>query len=368
MHNIKNQAAVQRSMSADVVRVTALLMIVALHTILNFTVRPDFFATKVWFLFEPLVVLSKAGIPLFFMLSGYLVINKNRTIKDNLYKTIKRILIPLCFFTIINIIIASFKFDYAGSDLAAFWQGQLIRVTNFPSSWLWFLVVLAFLYLLNPVWQLIFTNEKNKKIAIYILVLTFLFSIFATFIKFPSLKNETLYNNFTGWLGYVFFYLYGGVIRNNWFNIKYRNNILLIIIGFVMVAVGDFYTSYAKINNIEFIWSGYFFDYLSLPNVLLSLGLFNILIMSDYSALNSNILGKRLYATITWLAGLSFGIYLIHSYVVSFFTDVIAFDFDHLGINVYLYNFLNYFLVLGISTIIVFLIRKTPKLRAVIGE
>lgn len=368
MSDINKQAISTRSIPADVVRVVALLMIIALHTILNFTVRPDFFATKVWFIFEPFVVFSKAGIPLFFMLSGFLVIHKNRNIKDNLYKTFRRIIVPLCFFSIINIIIAYFKFDFTSSASSDFWQSQLVRVTNFPSSWLWFLVVLAFLYLLNPVWQLILTNDKNKKIAIYILTLTFIFSIFATFIKFPSLKNEILYNNFTGWLGYVFLYLYGGVLRANWINIK--NNWLnkyLVIIGFFMVVTGDFYTSYAKINNIDFIWSGYFFDYLSLPNILLSVGLFNILMMSKYSILEKSNAGIRINKFLKWLAGLSFGIYLIHSYVVSFFTDVIKFDFDHLQINVYLYNFLNYFLVLSISMVITYLISKIPKLRAVIG-
>lgn len=369
MHNSNKQTTSARTISADVIRVVALLMIIALHTILNFTIRPDFFATKVWFFFEPFVIFSKAGIPLFFMLSGYLVINKNRAIIENLYKTYRRILIPLFFFSVLNIIIAYFKFDFSNYSALDFWQGQLIRVTNFPSSWLWFLVVLAFLYLLNPIWQLIFSNEKNKQIALYILFLTFLFSVFATFIKFPSMKNEILYNNFTGWLGYVCLYLYGGVIRAKWFSmVKFRSNILFIIIGFIMVAIGDFYTSYAKINNIEFIWSGYFFDYLSIPNLLLSIGLFNVLINADYSVLKNNNIGVKIYSFIKWLAVLSFGIYLIHSYVVSIFTDVLKIDFDHLQINVYLYNFLNYFLVLGISAIITYLISKIPKIRAVIGS
>lgn len=368
MHHLNKQVDNPRSISADVVRVVALLMIIALHTILNFTVRPDFFATKAWFFLEPFVVFSKAGIPLFFMLSGYLVISKNRAIKENLYKTFRRIILPLCFFSVINIIIAYFKHDFSTSTMLDFWQGQLIRITNFPSSWLWFLVVLAFLYLLNPVWQLILSDDKNKKIALYFLVLTFLFSILATFIKFPSMKNEILYNNFTGWLGYVFLYFYGGILRVGWLNpVKYRQNIIFIISGFTTVAIGDFYTSYAKINNIDFIWSGYFFDYLSLPNILLSVGLFNILIVSNYLVLKKSNAGKRLNSFIIWLAGLSFGIYLIHSYVVSFFTDVIKFDFDHLQINVYLYNFLNYFLVLSISMVITYLISKIPKLRAVIG-
>jgi surface polysaccharide O-acyltransferase-like enzyme len=364
-----NKTPLSRLISVDVIRVLALLMVIVLHTILNFTIRPDFFATKLWFTLEPLAALSKASILLFFMLSGFLVINKNRSIKDNLQKTIKRIVVPLCFFSVLNIVIAFAKFHSSGTNGIGFWQGQLVRVTNFPSSWLWFLVVLIFLYLLNPVWQLIFSNTKNRNIALYLVTLTFLFSIFATFIKFPSLKDLVFYNNFTGWLGYLSLYLYGGLVRNEWISINHKKlNIALVIIGLFTIMAGDYYTSFAKIHSLNFIWSGYFFEYLSLPDILMSIGMFNLLIKLDYGWFTDNNLGKILLKLIQWLAGLSFGIYLIHSYVVSIFTDILGFSFDNLTINVYLYNILNYGLVLGISTIITYAITKIPKLKMIIGE
>src|SRR5260221_8277573 len=88
----------ERIFSADVIRVAAMLMVVVLHTILNFTLRPDFFATKVWFAFEPIVAISKTAVLLFFMISGYLVIGKERSIRENLKKIRGVIVIPFVFF------------------------------------------------------------------------------------------------------------------------------------------------------------------------------------------------------------------------------------------------------------------------------
>jgi peptidoglycan/LPS O-acetylase OafA/YrhL len=224
------------------------------------------------------------------------------------------------------------------------------------------------MYLLNPVWQLIFNNSKNRNVVRYIVLLSFLFSVIVTIIKFPSLKNDIFYNNFTAWLGFLFFYLYGGLIRNNWINISNKVNIGLVIFSFFAIMIGDFFTAFANVYHLNFIWNGYTFDYLSIPVILLSVGLFNILIKADYHWISENNIGQKFPHILKWLAGLSFGIYLIHSYVVSIFTDKIGFAFDKLSINVYLYNILNYSLVLTISLIITYVIKKTPKLKMVIGE
>src|SRR3972149_11856285 len=160
-----------RILNVDIIRILAMLMVFALHPILNFTVRLDFFATKLWFLLEPLVALSKTCVLLFFMLSGFLLLNKNRTIKDNWQKTKQRIIIPLSFFSVLDVIFEFGKLHYDWGMAAIFFQSQLVRLTNFPSSPLWFLVVLVFLYLLNPVWQLIFAQEKNRNLARYLLAL-----------------------------------------------------------------------------------------------------------------------------------------------------------------------------------------------------
>jgi len=96
---------------------------------------------------------------------------------------------------------------------------------------------------------------------------------------------------------------------------------------------------------------------------MMAVGLFNFLISADFSHWPA-----RAGKVIAWLSGISFGVYLIHSYVISVFTDILDFNFNKLQMNVYLCNLLNIFLVILLSTMITLLLKKIPKLKAVIGE
>lgn len=346
--------------NADLVRVLAMFMVILLHTILNFTIRPDFFATKLYFLFEPIIAVAKTCVLLFFMLSGYLVVVKQRSIKDNLSKTSQKILLPLAFFSLLNVIYAWTKFTYDGMNLKDFVFSQLQGLVTFPSSPLWFLVVLFFLYLLNPVWQLIFKNTQTKNIAKFVTFLALIFSLLTTVASFLANKNDLFFNNFTAWTGFAFFYLYGALAKNKWIKIDNQKfNILLMLLGIILTMVGDYMTMWQKAHSINFIFNDYTGDYLSISVLATSVALFNILMSLDLSKIKSN--------SLPWLANLSFGIYLIHTYVISFFTDIVGFDFNKLNMNVYLYNLLNIFLVFSISLLLTIIIKKIPKVRNLIG-
>ena len=348
----------KRIINADLIRVVAMLMVIFLHTILNFTIRPDFFGTKLWFLFEPIAALSKSSVLLFLILSGYLVISKERTIEENSQKILKKIVIPLAFFEFLNVVYIWTKFDKRIHSFGEFLIQETSRIVGFPSSPLWFLVVLLFLYALNPIWQIIF---KNKKLAKKITLWSLIFSILVTIAHFPINRVGTMLNSFTAWTAYAFFYLYGALVRKKWIETKNQKfNLVLILTGLILTTLGDYLSSWQEINNISNIWTNYTRNYLSIPVIMIAVGLFNFLLNLNLSKFRTKIL--------TQIAQLSFGIYLIHPYVISFFTDIIKFDFNCLEINVYLYNFLNVILVLGISSFITIIIKKIPKLKAVIGE
>jgi len=362
-------AVPKRLFNVDLIRTLAMMMIVGLHTVLAFTLRPDFFATKTWFILEPFMAFSKSGILLFFMLSGYLVIGKNRTIKENWQTTKNRILIPLLFFSTLDLLYKQYRFSLINSNTLLFWEKQLRNIPGFPDSPLWFLGVLFFLYLLNPLWQVLFGKDKDPKLAVYLTKLSIIFTIFVTVIKFPTLRQGSFYNSFTLWLGYLPLYFYGGLVRNGWINNKRKVvNILMIFLGLLGTVVGDYYTSFAQIHSLQFIWSGYFFEYLSIPNILLAIGTFNLLIALDINPLQNGYVGRAFMKVIAVLAGLSYGIYLVHPFVVYIFNDSLGLDFDKLKVNVYGYNVFNYFLVLGTSALISYLIMKVPQLRLIIGE
>ncbi len=99
----------------------------------------------------------------------------------------------------------------------------------------------------------------------------------------------------------------------------------------------------------------------------MAIGMFNLLVSSNFDWLKTKNLGHKTLTVIQSLVGLSFGIYLIHTYIVTVLSDI-GFDFNRQSMNVYLYNLANYSLVLGVSILIVYLIKKIPRLRMIIGE
>jgi surface polysaccharide O-acyltransferase-like enzyme len=365
----KSNESSSRFIAVDVMRAMAILMVVYLHTILDFTLRPDFFATKAWFVFELFVALSRTSIPLFFILSGYLALGKSRTIHENWQRLKRRILIPLVFSSLVIMILDYQKYMIAPKHLLPFWQSQMVMQTDFPSSWLWFLAVLFTLHLLNPLWQPIFTNKDLRKTALYLTFLAFLFTVISTVIKYPGLKVETFFSSLTGWLGYSCFYLYGGLIRNKYLSVNRKIlNSALIGAGLLLQIVGDYYTQFSTVRGIKFLFAGYTHEYLSISVICVSIGLFNLLINSQFMFLTSSKSGKVTRTIVTWLSSLSYGIYLVHLHVIYFFFSVLKFEFDKSHMNIYIFSIIYYLLILSISIALTYGVRKLPYLRMIIGE
>ncbi len=341
--------------NADLIRVVAMSMVIMLHTVLSFSVRPDFFGTKIYVITEIISACSKTSVLLFFILSGYLVIDKQTSSKKNTYNTLKKIVLPLGFFGLINYVLAYVSNPYP--SFASFSAAQLSSLLVFPSSSLWFLVVLVPLYLANPIWRKLYTTEKTKRQA---QLLTFAFLMLSlSVIIIKQYEPTIVLNNLTAWLGFAFFYLYGGLVKKGWVAIHTKlASIMLITLGFFTTLWGDYHTLWNTTHGVESLWNNYTAEYLSIPVVLLAMGIFHLLLVLKIPEKYHNIL--------QFFARNSFGIYLIHIYVVSFLNNA-GFRFDVLKINIYLYNLLTVLLVFGISLALVVLIRKIPKMSALIG-
>jgi len=267
----------ERILNLDLIRVIAMVMVVLMHTVINFTLRTDFFATKLWFLLEPAIALSRTAVLLFFMISGYLMTSKRTSIKENFEKTIKRLCLPLAFFTFIDSMINLSKFNLVVDGWFGFFSHEMNRLMNEKSSPLWFLVVLVFLYFLNPLWQKVFAQKDGGLLAKYLTISALIFSILMAIVEYPSEKIGMLFSAPTYWLGYVFFYLYGGLAKEKFVNFKNnRFNFFLLIGGLGLAIADEFIAVYSQIKEINFIWNLYTSNYLSIPVMMMAIGLFNL--------------------------------------------------------------------------------------------
>jgi len=139
------------------------------------------------------------------------------------------------------------------------------------------------------------------------------------------------------------------------------------LIGLSVEMIGDYYALYVKAHSLKFNMAGYFTDYLSLPIILLAIGIFNFFIMEGNEKLFENFFKGKILRILQVLANSSYGIYLIHPFIVSIISEVLGVSIDSLRINVYLYNLTFFTIVLVISILITSAIIKIPKIRIIIG-
>lgn len=185
----------------------ALFSVVGIHLLTPIYARPDFFGGKFWWLTFLLNCIFRASVPLFMMLSGYLVLGKPKSIQENARRTWQRIGLPLVVFYVIV---------QAYTALAAYLREEPFEFASIfhnlsknTYTYLYFLVVLVFLYLLVPLFRQIF-ESKEKGLAKYVIIFFFVNAALATLARYTSLRVGDVLHTYTMWIvwtGYFFVWL-----------------------------------------------------------------------------------------------------------------------------------------------------------------
>jgi surface polysaccharide O-acyltransferase-like enzyme len=296
--------------------------------------------------------LSRVGVPLFFLISGYLLLSRQEDLQTFFKKRAARIIIPFLVWSII--------YDVQNSD--AFAGGitfesilkLFIRILRGPrETHLWFFYSLIGLYLLTPILRVFVAKARNSEILYYIALWFIAMPILFIVEAFTPLKNgfEIYY---TG--GYVGYFLLGHLLGG----LETRAPLLraalgLFIISFIFTFAVFHFNLFPQENELVFR------SYPSLNIVLMSLGAF-VLIKAA---------GEKISPRAAWIfseaSKVSFGVYLIHPIIYAWMAlgwNVLGFETDA-GNAVFviplaaLVNFV-------ISWMIVFVIGRIPVLRAAV--
>ncbi len=349
---------------ADVVRVLAALGVVVLHSFDPVYFRPDFFGGKVWWITHIFNAIFRSSVPLFVLLSGYLNLGRRKYFDQNWKKIKLRILIPLfSFFAIYTL------FDLIFSRLP--WKGLETLIVIYDrfnintQSLLYFLILLFFLYLLTPLFDLLFNKKEHiQKTFIIGFLLLGAMILVARITTFAN--DEYFYNTYNTWISYIGYYLAGYYIRRMQLSLKqylsvgliFCLSLLVTIFGSYLIYVHqDLLSTYFLVDNIT-----YFANYLS-PNVIIqSIALFILIIKSQKLANVSK--NKTVFQLLRLVAQNSFGIFLLHIlmiYILNFSVD----NFFSKSLIVFL--IVNTSAVFMLSLIFSMIIRMTP-LKIILGE
>lgn len=291
--------------------------------------------------------LCRFCVPVFFMISGALFLNANRKIdyKKLYLKNILRLFVCLLVFSFFyNYVYIAFtdhspNFGDAMTFLSSFGMNTQIEVGG---GHLWFIYSLIGLYILSPVIKILVNNVKKKKDIIYILLVIFIFaSVIPTLTKMHLFRHFNFLNRFS--LSVPFFCYLGYFIIGYYldsYEIKPENVkkiFWLGLIGEIIIFVGTLYFS-IKTQKLSSI----FFEYYSFPVFFTAIAIF-VLIKEKIGKLR---LPSKF---IIKISSYTFGIYLIHRFIINIFSLYGIISLNHLFFKFPL-------IMIILSSVLVFLI------------
>lgn len=294
----------KRRTELDVLRVACMCAVVFLHAAAG--PLQDLSHPVFWRGVSFLVTLATPAVPLFFMLSGALMLSGERelTVSDVLRRRVPKLLIPLLAWSVIFFF---YNRDVAGVDSATH---SLLSILGTPANVAyWFLYALIPIYLIAPLLK-VMTGRLSEAQWRYLIVLWALFplglstlrSLLPQELQYILTEHLSLNLNLVG--GYLGYFLLG-----RWLDrLERLPSVKVLVGGEVLLVLGicadTWHQSFARGE-----YASRFNAYLGLVTALQAAGLF--------------LLAKALFGgregrgrALPFLAELSFGVYLAHPMVI----------------------------------------------------
>jgi surface polysaccharide O-acyltransferase-like enzyme len=353
----------------DIIRVVAILGVVAIHTVNSVYQRPDFFGGASWWLAISINSLSRICIPLFIMISGYFMLKKDYEFKVLLKKILTRLLIPLVFWTVLIYVLGN-----PNTANQVLTPDFYLRFFSGNVYYFYFLIILIGLYFVTPLIRSYIKNssiQSQRNLAIGFLIVGIVETAEEYFVR--SCASE---NSFTKWVPYTGLFILGFLIGTG--RLKFKNNkitYLVYLIGFIAtLALNYVYFHLNSINLSSTLYPGclsqYSDYYLSFNVVLMSVPAFFVLSKINYSfILNGQAPLIKIFKKLIYqIARASFGIYLTHLFFVNIWDYELNWTVDAVHIPLWAYILIKWAAVFVVSFLFSLLLKKIPLVRKLIGE
>lgn len=353
-------------------RAIAILAVISIHVSGSFDKMSSInFLTL---LYMSISTFSHFAVPLFVCISGFVLYNKYQgTFSLKLFYK-KRLMSVIPQYTIFSIL--WILFIYIGTVyLGRVWNFSAIDIiyqylTGTAFYHLWFFILIIQLYILYPIFEKIFTKsvEKHKTfhLLIFLLIVEILYQIFSD-------KNMFYSGNPTIFLGYIFYFVLGFYVRFNYLNYKKIETditfghmfiFFLALIPATILGIVNLSTEYFR-NNIN---SQIILIFNGVSAIITPFYYILIFVLCLYFALKIlEMIPNMITKSLQIIGNYSFGIYLIHAFILYFLTAIIL---PKLGFNMnnWLYYPVVMMLVLSMSLTLVYIINKFPYHEYIIGS
>jgi len=337
----------------DLIRVVAVFQVILVH--LSYVIFfKDELLSPTWVAANFYDSFSRMGVPLFFMVSGYLLLGKSEPITDFFRKRFMKVGIPTLFWSVAYLL---WSVEAYRNGTMSPWRIMLSMLkaiyTGNVEIHLWFLYILIGIYLATPILR-IFVSAASRQDLTYFIVLWFiatpLLEVAQRLMGFPTALVIPVVAGYVGY--FVMGYWLADVDLNS------RGKLLSALGIIVSVAVTFVGTNFLSVEAGPI--DAYFYSYFSPPTVLASICGF--LLLKEWGR-NLGRAGKPLRV----ISACSFGIFLIHIFVTDLLrTGRLGFRlYSWMAPSVYMIP-LTALAVFILSFGIVFLLRKIPVLRQLV--
>ena len=329
-------------------RVFATLIVILLHTAGNAIVPFGKLSIDYWWICQIIATFGRFAVPVFVILSGYLLLDRYDNLEDFLRKRLVRIFIPFLIWLFIYMIHGTFwgikseRVVWLSSD----WLVRILTNNASGSGHLWFVYMLLGLYLFTPILSRWLKDAPKIEIEFFLGMWLVANVGFLLLEKFYGVKPFFDFRYFTGFVGY---FVWGAYFKKYPIVISTQNKISsfsLFILGWLGTVL---VSGYCTIHTGKY---DSFLGYDSPFVVMMSVGI----VIFFQQLLNQPFAEK----IITEIDISSYGIFLMHWLVMK----ILSRQF-HVNYALYhnpIYGILLHFtLIMVISIIVIGIIRRLPK-------
>ena len=337
----------------DLIRVVAVFQVVLVHLSYVIFFKENLFSPN-WIAANFYDSFSRMGVPLFFMVSGYLLLGKSEPMADFFRKRFVKVGIPTLFWSVAYLLWSVDAYsDRTMGPLAVVLSMLKAIYIGDVEIHLWFLYILIGIYLAVPILR-VFVSAASRKDLTYFVIIWFIATPLLEMTNRITGFQTALVIPVVAW--YVGYFVLGYLLAD--VQLGRRGRLLSGLGCAFSIAVTFFGTNWLSAGSGPI--DAYFYSYFSPPTALAAVCGF--LLLKD---LGQN-LGKA-GALVRTVASTSFGIFLIHIFVIQLLrSGALGFRlYSWMAPSIYMIP-LTGLAVFTISFVIVFVLQKIPVIKMLV--
>lgn len=338
-----------RFLGLDIIRILSGFGVVLLHVTDSFIIYPPYagIGGSSWWIINVINVMFRISVPLFIIISGYLLLNSTSKLDALTFykKRFTKIGIPTIFWIIFYLLLLWF----IGQQTTL--MNLLKDLLSLNILHLYFLFLILELYFVLPFFRVFLQNSSSisrKTLLISLFVITFITT--GTNYLFPDISVNLTRNIITVFIPFLFYFLSGLFLKKRHFSVSGIISLIIIYIYmsvFIAVYTGSDVLAYTRNFN-------------SITIMIMAFIAFIIFYQADYINFFKN---EKLIKIISNISNLIFGIYLVHVAVMMLIDYLYPVIPGNVGNPIWIYVIIKVLIVFIVSMIITFILKKIPYMK-----